>query len=219
MASLTPTDRTTLKRQPGRGSHDLDPILAILDEAFVCHVGVALDGHSYVIPMAYGREGQRLYLHGSTANRMLRSLQKGVETCVTVTLIDGLVLARSAFHHSVNYRCVMIFGTATEVVDQAEKLAALRALIEHVVPGRWKDVREPTESELRRVLVLSLPIQEASAKIRTGGPIEEEEDHALGIWAGVIPLGVKAGPPQADDYVSSSLVAPAYATAYRRPSE
>ena len=159
----------------------------ILDEGFICHVGFAIDGQPVVIPTGYARAENKLLIHGSQASRMLRALKGGIDACVTVTLIDGLVLARSAFHHSMNYRSVVIFGRAALVEDREEKLAALYTLSEHMIPGRWKNVREPNETELQQTTVLSLPIDEASAKIRTGPPLDDQEDYAMNVWAGVLP--------------------------------
>src|SRR6267142_5995082 len=166
MSSFTPTERTQVKRLPKRGMYDHETVFKILDEAFVCHVGFVVDGQPYVIPTNFGRVGETLYLHGSAASRMLRTLSEGIPVCVTVTLVDGLVLARSAFHHSVNYRSVVILGTARLVSDEREKMAALHAFTEHIIPGRWAEVREPDEQELKKTTVLSLPLTEVSAKVR-----------------------------------------------------
>src|SRR3712207_178822 len=190
---FSPTERTTLRRLPKRGSFERETVYGILDEGFVCHVGFVADGHPVVIPTAYGRVGDTLYLHGARASRMLKSLAAGADVCVNVTLVDGLVLARSAFHHSINYRSVVIFGRASAVEHDKEKESALLAFTEHVVPGRWDEVREPTKQELDSTLVLSLPLNEASAKVRTGPPVDDEEDYELPIWAGVLPLRVSAG--------------------------
>src|SRR5215831_16644074 len=186
---LVPTERTSLKRLPQRGAYDYKTIYSILDEAFICHVGLIFHNEPVVIPMTYGRVENVLYIHGSAASRLLRELANGIPVCVTVTLLDGLVLARSAFHHSMNYRSVVLLGTARPVTGEAERLAALEAIVEHVLRGRWADVRWPTEQELKATAVLWLPIEEASAKIRTGPPIDDEEDYALPCWAGVLPLG------------------------------
>jgi len=210
------TSRTTLKRLPKRGSRDRDVIKAVLDEGFICHVGFVVDGRPFVIPTGYARLENNLLIHGSQASRMLRTLSEGVDVCVTVTLLDGLVLARSAFHHSMNYRSVIIFGRATLVEDRVEKTSALFALSEHIVPGRWQDVREPNESELRQTTVLSLPIDEASAKIRTGPPLDDEEDYGMGVWAGVMPLRIVAGQPIADPRLPPDIEAPDYVTDYSR---
>jgi nitroimidazol reductase NimA-like FMN-containing flavoprotein (pyridoxamine 5'-phosphate oxidase superfamily) len=195
---IAPTPRTTLARLPARGSHDRATIEAILDEALYCHVGFVADGQPYVIPTIHARAGERLYLHGSAASRMLRTLAGGVPACVTASLIDGLVLARSAFHHSMNYRSVVVLGNARPVQEPEEKRAALRAIVEHVASGRWDETRPPTEKEMRQTLVLALPLDEASAKIRTGMPIDDEEDYALPSWAGVVPLRLMALEPVPD---------------------
>jgi uncharacterized protein len=187
MTALPVSDRTRVRRLPKRGDYDVATIHAILDEALLCHVGFVVEGAPVVIPTIHWRGGDQLYFHGSAASRMLRSLRDGVEACVTVTLLDGLVLARSAFHHSMNYRSVVIFGTA-RVVEGDEKLQSLDALVEHVVRGRSREVRPPNELEMKQTLVLVLPIAEASAKIRTGPPVDDEEDYALPVWAGVLPL-------------------------------
>ncbi len=210
---LAPTDRTRHRRLPDRGSFDVDLINAIIDEALTCHVGFAVDGRPYVIPTIHARVGDRLYLHGAVANHMLRSLDDGVEACVTITIIDGLVLARSAFHHSMNYRSVMIFGRARRVEEDREKRAALDALVEHVVPGRGADARRPTPAEMRKTLVLGLPITEASAKVRTGGPIDDEDDFALPVWAGVIPCALTFGDPVPEPEIDTAT--PEYVRAYR----
>ena len=216
MSSTTQTARTTVKRLPKRGNYDRETINAILDEAFICHVGFAVDGQPYVIPTGYARVGDDLYIHGSSASRMLRNLSQGVSVCVTVTLVDGLVLARSAFHHSINYRSVVVLGTAEPVSEPAEKDKALEAITEHIVPGRWADVRWPTELELKATTVLKLPINEASAKIRTGDPVDDEEDYAMNVWAGVLPLTVQTGEPLADKRADPSIQPPSYVTDYKR---
>jgi uncharacterized protein len=211
---LEPTDRTRHRRLPKRGSFDVGLINAVLDEALMCHVGFAVDGRPSVIPTIHARVDDQLYLHGATANHMLRSLADDVEACVTVTIIDGLVLARSAFHHSMDYRSVMVFGRATRVDDLDEKQRALRALVEHVVPGRNADARPPSDAELRATLVLRLPIAEASAKVRTGGPVDDEEDMTLGVWAGVLPCEISFGAPLAEPDVMMPV--PEYVRAYSR---
>ena len=192
------TNRNTLKRLPKRGVYERKLVYPILDEAFICHVGFAVDGQPFVIPTGYARVDDRVYIHGSQISRMLRTLAGGIDVCVTVTLLDGLVLARSAFHHSINYRSVVIFGHASMVDDRDAKLAALRAFSEHVIPGRWDEARQPTQQELKATAVLTLPLEEASAKVRTGPPIDDEEDYALPIWAGVLPLRLVAGAPVPD---------------------
>lgn len=208
------TDRSTVRRLAARGHYDRETVHAILDEALICHVGFVVHGSPAVIPTIHWREGDTLYVHGSVASRMLRTLKDGVEACVTVTLLDGLVLARSAFHHSMNYRSVVVYGTAREVTDREEKIRALESLVEHVVRGRSREVRAPNESELRVTTVLALPIGEASAKIRTGGPSDDEEDYALPVWAGVVPLCLVAGEPVADRDVGVEV--PGYAASYAR---
>ncbi len=214
--TLLQTERTKLKRLPKRGHFDNETVYAILDEGFICHVGFAPEGQPFVIPTGYARVDDKLYIHGSQASRMLRTLSGGVDACVTVTILDGLVLARSAFHHSMNYRSVVIFGRATLVEDRHEKMAALIALSEHIIRGRWDDVREPTEQEMRATTVLSLPLDEASAKIRTGPPVDDEEDYALPVWAGIIPLRLEAGEPIKDPRLPVGISVPAYAEKYRR---
>jgi uncharacterized protein len=218
MECFAPTERTALKRLPQRGSYDREVVYKILDEGFVCHVGFALDGQPFVIPTAYGRIGDKLYIHGSAASRTLRGLGGGIPVCVTVTLVDGLVLARSAFHHSINYRSVVILGAATMVVAAEEKMTAIRAFTEHVIPGRWDDVREPNEQELKATSVLALPLVEVSAKVRTGPPKEDEEDMAIPVWAGELPLRITAGAPVDDPQLSAGIRPPAYVTRYSRSS-
>src|SRR5271156_5064876 len=209
-----PTSRTRVVREPHRGVYDREAVNRILDEAFLCHVGFVVDGQPYVIPTSYGRNGDVLYIHGSAASRMLRNLDQGVPVCVTVTLLDGLVLARSVFNHSMNYRSVVILGTATLVGDPAEKIAALRALSEHIIPGRWDDARQPNEKELKATSVLRLPITEFSAKVRVGPPIDDEEDYEFPTWAGVIPLEMTVGTAIRDDRCKREL--PAYLKNYTR---
>jgi hypothetical protein len=216
MKSISQTKRTTLKRLPKRGKFDRESVYEILDEGFICHVGFVVDGHPVVIPTGYARDQDRLFIHGSQASRMLRQLQTGVDVCLTVTLLDGLVLARSAFHHSMNYRSVVVFGKATLVDDDNEKLEALRALSEHMIPGRWDDVRQPTEAEMKMTSVLTLPLDEASAKVRVGPPIDDDEDYDLDVWAGVVPLQLVAKEPVADPRLPGEIRPPAYATAYKR---
>jgi uncharacterized protein len=216
MERFAPTERTTLKRLPKRAEYDCDRVYAILDEAFICHVGFVVDGQPVVIPTGYGRIGDVLYIHGSAASRMLRTLGEGIDVCVTVTLVDGLVLARSAFHHSFNYRSVVVFGKARVVMETAEKMAALRAFTEHVIPGRWDEVREPNESELKATTVLALPLREASAKIRTGPPIDDEEDHALPVWAGILPLRLATSEAIKDEQLPPGIALPHYVRDYQR---
>ena len=213
---IKPTEKTRVRRLPKRGNYDRDTIHAILDEAFICHVGFTVEAQPYVIPTGFARVDDHLYIHGSSASRMLRSLAEGIDVCVTVTLIDGLVLARSAFHHSINYRSVVILGKAELVDDPAEKYKAMEAFTEHIVPGRWADVRWPNELELKATTVLKLPIEEASAKIRTGGPIDDEEDYSLDVWAGVLPMNFNAGEPLRDELTASDIEVPRYIAAYER---
>lgn len=212
-ATIPVTDRTRVRRLPQRGQYETETIHAILDEALICHVGFVVDGNPVVIPTIHWRDGDTLYFHGSAASRMLRSLRDGVDACVTVTLLDGLVLARSAFHHSMNYRSVVVFGKAREVGED-EKVRALETLVEHVVRGRSQEVRGPNAKELRQTLVLALPIDEASAKIRTGGPVDDNEDYGLPVWAGVLPLRLTPGEPIVDDRVSVEM--PEYVKHYSR---
>ena len=214
--TLIQTERTKLKRLPARGHFDRETVYGILDEGFICHVGFAPQGQPFVIPTGYARVDDKLYIHGSQASRMLRTLSGGVDACVTVTIIDGLVLARSAFHHSMNYRSVVIFGRATIVEDREEKIAALLALSEHIIRGRWSEVRGPNEEELVLTTVLSMPLVEASAKIRTGPPLDDEEDYALPVWAGVIPLKLEAGEPIKDPALPDGIEVPDYARNYTR---
>jgi nitroimidazol reductase NimA-like FMN-containing flavoprotein (pyridoxamine 5'-phosphate oxidase superfamily) len=211
---LTPTDRTKVRRLAERGSFERELINTIIDEALICHVGFTADGKPVVIPTIHTRVDDQLYLHGAPANHMLRSISGGINACVTITLIDGLVLARSAFHHSMNYRSVFVFGRATVVDDPDEKRRAFDALVEHVVRGRSVDARPPTDAEMRKTLLVKLPITEASAKVRTGGPIDDDEDMAMPIWAGVVPCAISFGPPEPDAGVTAN--APAYAVQYSR---
>lgn len=209
---LEQSDKTKVRRLPERGRYDRDTIYAILDESLICHVGFVADGHPVVIPTIHTRVGGDLYFHGSPAAGMLRNLREGADACVTVTLLDGLVLARSGFHHSMNYRSAVVFGKAEEVIDREEKLRVLTALVEHVCRGRSADAREPNEKELKQTLVLRLPIREASAKVRTGPPKDDEEDYSLPIWAGVLPLALTPGAPVPDNNVAT----PEYVTRYER---
>lgn len=210
------TARSSIKRLPKRGAYDRETINAILDEAIICHVGFVVDGQPYVIPTGYARVGEDLYIHGSAASRMLRELSKGVDVCVTVTLLDGLVLARSAFHHSMNYRSVVVLGKAALVTDADEKYAALKALTEHFVPGRWPEVRWPNELELKATSVLKLPIAEASAKIRTGPPIDDDEDYTMDVWAGVLPFSTVAGRTIDDPKLTPGIDVPDHVLNYKR---
>lgn len=214
--NFTKTERTTLKRLPKRGVYDRNSVYEILDEGFICHVGFVVEGKPVVIPTGYARVEDQLYIHGSQASRMLRTLSGGIDVCATVTLVDGLVLARSAFHHSINYRSVVIFGRASLVEDAELKLAALFAFSEHVISDRWNDVRAPTKQELKATSVLSLKLEEASAKVRTGPPLDDEDDYSLPVWAGVIPLKLEAGQPISDPRLPEDIAIPPYATNYHR---
>lgn len=211
-----PTARTRVVREPDRAVYDREVIYRILDEGFLCHVGFVVDGQPFVIPTSYGRKDANLYIHGSAASRMLRQMKDGLPVCVTVTLLDGLVLARSVFNHSMNYRSVVILGKATLVDDPAEKLAALRVLAEHIIPGRWDDARQPNERELKATSVLGVPIDEFSAKVRTGPPIDDAEDYPFPTWAGVLPLEMKAGEPIDDPKLDPKREAPDFVRKYSR---
>jgi len=217
MSDLEPTPRTTLRRLPARGHFDRATVNAILDEALVCHVGFVGDGQPFVIPTIHARVGDEVFVHGSAASRMLKTLQGGVPVCLTATLLDGLVLARSAFHHSMNYRSVVVLGDAQAVTDERERWDALHAIVEHVAPGRWSEVREPSAKELAATLVLRLPIEEASAKVRSGPPLDDEEDYALECWAGVLPLRLTPGTPVPDPRMPAGRGLPASVVGYARP--
>ena len=216
-SSSAPSLRTRVVREPQRAVYDREVVYQILDEAFLCHVGFVAEGQPFVIPTSYGRDCDLLYIHGSAASRMLRNLDQGLPVCVTVTLLDGLVLARSVFNHSMNYRSVVILGTATLVDDSAEKLAALRALSEHIIPGRWEDARQPNEKELKATSVLRLPINEFSAKVRVGPAVDDEEDYSFHTWAGVIPLEMTVGAAIRDERCEQEM--PAYLRNYSRKGE
>jgi nitroimidazol reductase NimA-like FMN-containing flavoprotein (pyridoxamine 5'-phosphate oxidase superfamily) len=216
MTHFTPTERTQVRRLPARAAYDSETVFRILDEGLICHVGFVAEGQPFVIPTGYARVGETLYIHGSAASRMLRTLAGGVQVCVTVTLLDGLVLARSAFHHSMNYRSVVILGRATLVEDPEEKMKALTAFTNHIVHGRWADVRPPTDAEMKATTVLALPLEEVSAKIRTGPPKDDEADYALPIWAGVVPLKLTPAAPIPDPALKQPLEPPSYAKNYAR---
>ena len=211
-----PTARTRVVRESERAVYDREQVYRILDEGFLCHVGFAIEGQPFVIPTSYGRKEADLYIHGSPASRMLRQMKEGVPVCVTVTLLDGLVLARSIFNHSMNYRSVVVLGKATLVDDPEEKLASLRVLSEHILPGRWDEVRQPNERELKATSVLRVPIEEFSAKVRTGPPIDDAEDYTFPTWAGVIPLEMKAGAAVEDLKAEPTRETPGYAKHYVR---
>ena len=213
------SDRVRLRRRRERGSHDRAVIDAILDEALVAHLGIVdADGQPIVTPTLHAREGDVVYCHGSPASRTLQALAAGAPACLTVTLLDGLVLARSAMHHSANYRSVMLLGRATTVSAPEQKLLALEAIVEHIVPGRWAEVRPPNEQELKATAILAIPIDEASAKARTGPPVDDEEDYALPAWAGIIPLACRPGPAEPDPRMPAERPTPPYVAAYCRPS-
>jgi nitroimidazol reductase NimA-like FMN-containing flavoprotein (pyridoxamine 5'-phosphate oxidase superfamily) len=214
--SFTPTERTQVVREPHRGAYDRETIYKILDEGLVCHVGFATDGQPYVIPTLFARVGDAIYFHGSAASRMLRGVSEGLVVCITVTLTDGIVLARSVFNHSMNYRSVVALGKAKLVDVPEEKLEALRAFTEKILPGRWKDARQPNEKELKATSILRLPLTEASAKIRQGPPEDDAPDRELPIWAGVIPLQLGAGEPIRDEICDPAIPLPAYAAHYKR---
>jgi uncharacterized protein len=216
MDNFAPTERTEVRRLPKRAVYDREVVFSILDEALICHVGFTDNGRPVVIPTGFGRKDDTLYIHGSAASRMLRTLGKGIEVCVTVTLLDGLVMARSAFHHSMNYRSVVIFGTATVVEEPEEKVEALRIFTEHVACGRWEEVRKPTPQELKATAVLALSLQEVSAKVRTGPPLDDEEDYCWPVWAGVLPLHVTPDPPLADGRLPEGISVPEYLRDYAR---
>ncbi|MGH9744526.1 MAG: pyridoxamine 5'-phosphate oxidase family protein [Candidatus Acidiferrales bacterium] len=216
MTEFTPTERTKVRRLPERGKYDPENVYGILDEAFICHVGFVVDGQPFVIPTGFARVDDTLYIHGSAASRMLRTIAGGVQVCVTATLVDGIVMARSGFHSSMNYRSVVILGNAKQVEGRDEKLKALVAFSEHVMPGRWKDLRETTDAELKGTLVLALPLKEVSAKVRTGPPKDDEADYALPLWAGVVPLKITAGAPIPDPRLPKGIEPPAYASGYKR---
>ena len=217
--SSAPSPRTRVTREPERGVYDRAVAYQILDEGFICHVGFVADNQPFVIPTGYGRWGDNLYIHGSAASRMLRNLDQGIAVCVTVTLLDGLVLARSIFNHSMNYRSVVVLGTAFAVEDPIEKLQALRALSEHILPERWDEVRQPNERELKATLVMRLPITEFSAKVRKGPPVDNEEDYSVPTWAGVIPLQTVPGAPINDPRVDPKTTVPGYARSYSRTAK
>jgi uncharacterized protein len=214
--TFSPTERTRVVREPHRGSYDRETIYKILDEGFVCHVGFAIEGQPYVIPTLFARVGDAIYFHGSAASRMLRGAASGIPVCITVTLVDGLVLARSVFNHSMNYRSVVALGTATLVDQPNEKLAALHAFTEKIVPNRWNDVRQPNEKELKATSILRLPLTEVSAKMRSGPVKDDEEDYALPIWAGVVPLHLQADAPIRDERCDPAIPVPPYAAHYTR---
>jgi nitroimidazol reductase NimA-like FMN-containing flavoprotein (pyridoxamine 5'-phosphate oxidase superfamily) len=216
MTDTLRTTRTEVHRLPLRGAYDRETVHAILDEGLICHVGFVFEGSPFVIPTGYGRDGDRLLIHGSAASRMLRALSAGAKACITVTLLDGLVLARSAFHHSMNYRSVVVLANGTLIDEPETKMAALRVITERLVPGRWDGVRQPTPQEMKGTTVLSFPINEASAKVRVGPPKDDAEDYALPIWAGVLPLSLVPGAAIADEGNLPKVELPDYVRHYKR---
>jgi len=214
--SFAVSERTRVVREANRAVYDRSAIYKILDEGFVCHVGFSLDGQPYVIPTMFARVGDAIYFHGSAASRMLRGAASGLPVCITVTLLDGLILARSVFNHSMNYRSVVALGTATLINDPAEKVAALQAFTEKLIPGRWQDARQPNEQELKATSILKLPLTEVSAKVRTGGVEDDAADYALPVWAGVIPLRLLADPAIRDERCDAAIPRPEYAANYLR---
>jgi nitroimidazol reductase NimA-like FMN-containing flavoprotein (pyridoxamine 5'-phosphate oxidase superfamily) len=206
--------RTELRRIPDRGSHDWETINQILDAGFLASVGFCVDRQPFVIPTLYGRDGEKLYFHGSAVSRTLRELETGIPTCVTVTIVDGLVLSRSAFDHSMNYRSVVAFGTARKVVDSERKIRALRVISEHLIAGRWAEVRGPSDKELKATQVLEFSIEEASSKVRNGPPLDDEGDYQSPVWAGVLPLEIKSRPPIPDDRLIEGVTVPEYVRRY-----
>ena len=213
---LQVTQRSKIKRLPKRGSQERELIYNILDEALIAHVGFINNEQPFVIPMAYGRQGDRLYLHGSPVSRLLKTLQQGVDVCITVTILDGLVIARSLFHHSMNYRSVVLFGKAKLIEDENDKMSALKALTKQMIPGRWNESRIPNNKELKATNVLCLKIEEGSAKVRTGAPSDDDEDYLLPYWAGELPLSLIAGNPIADPKLSSKITVPQNIANYQR---
>ena len=209
------SERTRIVREPQRAVYDREAIYKILDEGFVCHVGFTADGQTYVIPTMYARVDGAIYFHGSAASRMLRGVGSGLNVCVTVTLADGLVLARSVFNHSMNYRSVVALGTAVIVEERDEKLDALRAFTERILPGRWNDARQPNEKELKATSILRLPLTEVSAKVRVGGVEDDTEDYALRVWAGIVPLRLVADEPVRDERCEAAIPTPEYAEKFR----
>jgi uncharacterized protein len=212
----TPTPRTRLVREADRAVYDREAAYRILDEGFLCHVGFVAEGQPFVIPTSYGRKDDSLFIHGSAASRMLRTVKESVPVCITVTLLDGLVLARSIFNHSMNYRSVVVLGKATLIDDPAKKIEALRLLSEHIIPGRWADSRQPNERELKATSILRVPIEEFSAKVRKGPVVDDEEDYSFPTWAGVVPLNTVAGEPIDDSRLIPGFIAPSYVRPYSR---
>lgn len=216
MAQFKKSTKTRINRLPKRGHYDRETIYAILDEALICHVGFVEDGQPYVIPINFARMDDKIILHGAKASRLLKHIEAGHPVCVEATIVDGLVLARSVFHHSVNYRSVVLFGTGHTIEDEQEKMAALEAVTEHIIPGRWKEARLPNPKEMKATRVVAIQIDEASAKVRVGPPVDEEEDYALTIWAGLLPLQETPAAPVRDELQSQDVVLPEYIAKYSR---
>ena len=208
------TEKTKIKRLPKRASYDFKKITKILDDSFVCHIGFSINGQPFVIPTCYGRKNDEIFFHGAKTSRMLGHIKTSSEICVTITLLDGIVLARSAFHHSINYRSVVLFGKANELTNPKEKIKALKIITEHIIFGRWNDVRKPNEKELNATSVFSLKIDEASAKVRKGGPVDDMEDMDLNVWAGVLPLKIISGKPMKDSKLNKNIILPEYIKGY-----
>lgn len=211
MARIEPTPRTKIRRKPGRGAYDRETINAILDEGFLCNVAVVIDGRPLVLPTAYARDGEWLYLHGARNNALLRAALQD-ETCISVTLLDGLVLARSVLHHSMNYRSVVLFGQGEEITERDVKFTAMRSIVEQIIPGRWEDARQPNEAEVEATLVIRFPINECSAKIRSGPPVDDDDDMSLPVWAGVLPTRPAWLQPEPDPQMTSGTAVPSYVT-------
>lgn len=211
---MNPTKRSELRRIPARGSHDWTTISQILDVGFLAHVGFSVANQPFVIPTLYGRAGEKLYLHGSAASRMLGELERGTPACITVTVVDGLVLSRSAFDHSMNYRCVVAFGTAKTIADPVKKVESLRVISEHLIPGRWAEVRAPSDGELQATTVLEFSIEEVSSKVRNGPPLDKESDYGFPVWAGVLPLKMRSLPPLQDHNLGGGVSVPEYVLHY-----
>ena len=216
LKKLKVTGRTKVKRLPKRAFYDVDTIYKILDDTFICQVGFELEGHVYIIPVNFGRKDDQIFIHGSKKSRMFKLFDSGKEVCISVSLVDGIVLARSAFHHSVNYRSVVIFAEPVEIEDEVEKIEALKTIFEHIMPGRWEDVRKPNKKELEITSVFSFKINEASAKIRTGPAIDDQEDLNLNVWAGVVPINIIAGEPLKNDDLIAGISLPEYLKTYKR---
>lgn len=215
------TERTKIKTNAIRAVYDIESIIKIIDESFLCHIGFAIENQPFVIPVCYGRENDKIFFHGAKGSRMFHALRTGKEICVTISIVDGIVLARSAFNHTINYRSVVIFGKARELIDPAEKTNALNIITEHIIPGRWSDVRKPTDKELNATSLFSLEINEASAKVRTGPPLDDEDDLKLDVWAGVLPLKMVDEEPVKDDSIkeitNNDSDIPEYIRNYRKP--